>query len=434
MLKISPKFDRAYLLLLFPIASKMIPKVSYLVPAIVPFLFLLVWTLWELAQPVRALRDNRVQSTYLQTFFWLIVFSFSKDLYALLGHGEHTQYYVFATILGQLLYLVVVYISVRRKKFEELIFLAEWSLVCIIISGFFSMLGAAAGVEYGSRILTGGAWDEAGYQNGLLAVKYGVGGFAYIHMIAVVAPTLIVALFKTKDKRKKCLVSVSLISSLVIIKQSGLGTPMLVFVAESIFAIIWIVFRSRKIVVISGLLMAIAMLTFATSPTAFKSLASGFESLGRSVGADTPIGSRLISTAWSVRGDVDEYAFTRYQLQVRSIETFGRNPILGIGDYNFGNPKRRQIGGHSCICDRLASQGLIGTLPLIMFLLALYSFYRLMSIRFCSRETLGMISIAYAGLFIVMFGNPLEAIPGAMYYFIPSVALYIKSREEVLAL
>lgn len=434
MLKISPKFDRAYLLLLFPIASKMIPKVSYLVPAIVPFLFLLAWTLWELAQPVRALRDNRVQGAYLQTFFWLIIFSFSKDLYALLGHGEHTQYYVFSTICSQLLYLVVIYISVRRKKLEELIFLAEWSLLCLIVAAVSSMLGAAAGVEYGSRILTGGAYNEESYETGLLAVKYGVGGFAYVHMIAVIAPVLLVAICKTKNKRKRVLLISSLVASFIMVRQSGLGTPMAVFASEVIFSILWLLFRSRRIVILSGLFMATAMLIFATTPTAFNFLAKGFEALGHTMGAETPVGSRLISAAWSVRGDEDEYAFSRYQLQIRSVETFKRNPIFGVGDYNFGNPIRRQIGGHSCICDRLAAQGIVGIIPLMMFMFSLFGLYKLMSIRFCSKETIGMISIAYAGLFIVMFGNPLEAIPGAMYYFIPSIALYIKKPEEVVAL
>jgi O-antigen ligase len=72
--------------------------------------------------------------------------------------------------------------------------------------------------------------------------------------------------------------------------------------------------------------------------------------------------------------DVNETTSGRYSLAALSMASFARSPLIGLGRGRAGSEKggdTETIGGHSFLLDSLGQRGLLGTLPLIMWLVSL---------------------------------------------------------------
>ena len=80
-----------------------------------------------------------------------------------------------------------------------------------------------------------------------------------------------------------------------------------------------------------------------------------------------------------------EVASGRFELAAHSLSSFAKSPLIGLGKGRQGSERGGDtdtIGGHSFLLDSLGQRGLLGTLPLIMWLWSLAS----ISWRCLSRE------------------------------------------------
>jgi len=81
----------------------------------------------------------------------------------------------------------------------------------------------------------------------------------------------------------------------------------------------------------------------------------------------------------------NEVTSGRFELAMHSLSSFARSPLIGLGKGRQGSEQGGDtdtIGGHSFLLDSLGQRGLLGTLPLIMWLWSLAS----ISWRCLSRE------------------------------------------------
>jgi O-antigen ligase len=73
-------------------------------------------------------------------------------------------------------------------------------------------------------------------------------------------------------------------------------------------------------------------------------------------------------------GDVNRASSGRFDLAYRSIQSFARSPLVGMGKGRATSEKGGDtdtIGGHSFLLDSLGQRGLLGTLPLLAWLASL---------------------------------------------------------------
>ena len=111
---------------------------------------------------------------------------------------------------------------------------------------------------------------------------------------------------------------------------------------------------------------------------------------------------------------------SRESLYLQSIEAFFRSPIWGV---NNGTG-----GGHSVFLDTLATMGLIGTVPLVLFLYRYYIFVK----RNISNELRPFFLLSYMGILLMSL---LKAISGFEYWSIQLFVMplfYLNASQRML--
>ena len=402
-----------------------LPWFQYRVKAIVPFIFFCLWLL------AMGWNQKRVASTQsLIRPFWgyailFFLFHFLSTIYYFFGCGTIIKYYEFATILNAFAQCIVLYFSVRTGRWNEIRFLAIMTVLGILLSGIgASSIADIEGFE-GARSMLG---DMTNYkydiESAMIARMLGAANYSSCYSIALFAGSLLWGAFLIKNVKYRIFFLGAVVSSILVVRTSGLGTPVFILAyGMFLFLVGFMCSRRPSIPLFWGCFCAWMLIVYAYKPATFSFLSPVVKLMSLPFPNDSSIGSRLISVCKALEGDVNTYAFTRYQLQVLSLDTFFDNFFTGVGYWPLGDSHAYLVGGHSTLLDTLAHAGIVGGMVFCLQLAALLAFLRKVGDLLNLPRSYYPISISFVMCYLfATIANPVNVIP-AFVYHIPGIAL-----------
>lgn len=420
------RFDKSYFILLPSVLYATWPWFSYRVRPFVPFALFLLWLMFQRKANRYVYQGRRFSQIFMITVIFFVFHSYLRNVFALFGHGQFAFWHEYATTLSAISHFIIVYLSLKFAKFRELEFLTIVALIGTSLSGIAAIRGGMLEGFEGGRLLTTSveALDAAGkFGDGLLAYQIGAANYKSTYSFAIFIIPLLWAVFNVKNSKVRSLLVIAVCACVLIVKNSGLGTPVFILLWGSALILSAILgFKSMGIKII-GTTAIILLINFAYHPKMFSPLAEGVRMLGRVFPEGSSIQMRCESVADAFMGDQDAYAINRYQLQKRSLETFFEHPLFGAGIYNSPHPKAYDVGGHSCLLDRLGQAGTIGGFFYFGFIVSLYFYYKqmLVSFGFPRQWLLAPLVVLFTYVFACV-ANPLPTFPEIIYY-IPGLML-----------
>lgn len=400
------RFDKRFLLLVFPLLRTAWPRLQYMTREGIPFtlliLFILSFVLFNRGPKV----PYKVKTTFWSMMLWYALFATSNSIFALFSYGQFLEYHQYATIINTLGLFCVFYISLINQKYKELQFLMIVVLCGVIIAGF----GAVSSGEITSRqlLLNSRSRDDlASTFRAVDAILAGLGGYGFIYANAACAGlTLLIACSKGIRKSLKIIAWIAFLSMMFIVKKGGLGTAVAVMGLSVVLALMVLTGRSVRTLKVVGVLCCALFLLYALVPQMLSPLSAPLKSIGESMSPGA-IQDRFVSAAESLKGDESSYAYQRAQLFVQSMWLFIENPIIGLGAYQQGHAAGDLLGGHSVIMDMLAQQGLIGLILIVMFFVSAFKFFGAVSRIWCHPNWIALPTIYYLCILFAMFSNQL---------------------------
>ncbi|MDD4689567.1 MAG: hypothetical protein PHE51_07460 [Eubacteriales bacterium] len=221
--------------------------------------------------------------------------------------------------------------------------------------------------------------------------RLGLSNYSLPHAVPVLIPALIMGFRQrntSKFNRFVCLVALCLCVLLTYV--SGATTPVLLAVLILIISLITKRGETKKNTTRMVILLLIA-LPFFTSDNLMADILRFSQDI---VGGEGPIHERLVELEnAALYGDTSGDLESRSILYKKSFNTFFSNIIIGS---NSG------FGGHSALIDRLATLGIIGFLPYVLFIIAQIK----LTIRYIPSQYISyyVIGIA-AAVFMLAFKN-----------------------------
>ena len=429
-------FDKAYLLLVFPILRMNWSVLQYRLRAatVVPFIFLWFLCVW-------GKRSQRViPSKILDKYYWITVFSIALYillplLYGMTDPGDRLSFRplgAFARFVEFFLMISVVHLSLTMGKIRELKF-------CTVVFFFTSLWNGIAALRGGENVaqMGGGArlitalGQQANksseyYQNVEDILALGLGNAESSYISAFTLPVLIFSLFYIKGVFKKIILLVLAICSYLNIKYSGINTPIMIAIVGCGLVIL-AKFKSRFLVLLTGIFLAVFMVIFSFNPRVMSFLAKPLRDIADSSDNFPQIQIRCLSMADAVEGSKSTYAAQRYELQQISALEFIEGDIL-FGRF-FSN-RRHGGGGHSELLDCLAAYGLLGGFVVMLFWYAYLRYCNQLAKVSLGRNWVFMPYI-YAGAWMfASIVNPVVLGSSAVLLTIPGVAVFYNDFEK----
>lgn len=429
MLKVLSRVDKLYWLLVPIILYQTWPWLAYRIRPIVPFCLFCLWILLYRRPFVMSPHGRRLGLVFVGVCVSWFLVTFINTFYFVFGHGDLTKYYVLSSALGSFTIFIIYYLSFRMGRFNEIVFLTFIALIGVCLSAIASFKASNIVGFESARILTTDLNKFGTYENVLGAIDarvIGAAGYGTSYAYALFLPAIVWAFFKSRTFVCRVLFGIATISILFSIKVGGLGT--VVFVAA--FGLILLFFsrvrlKSRHVYIL-GFIGIAGLLLFAYKATAFSWMSGAIQFIGQFFPEEGSIAQRIRAVCDAINGDMSSYAVERYQLQVRSLDTFFKHPLVGVGLYYFPHEIYYQIGGHSQLLDLMAQAGIPGFVMYFLFIYALNSFY--CSLEEYLRLDNGwriLISIYLSSYIFLSVANPIIALPSPLY-MIPGIALMLR--------
>ncbi len=424
------RFDSAYFLLVPVVLYATWPWFMYRFRAILPFCIVVLWLVLKEHSRKTFLQEGKFNFTFVLTVAFFLLHSFLGNVFAILGHGQFVPWRVYGTTLSALGHYLIVHYSFVNMKFKEMLFLTTVALIGTSFAGIAAIRGGMIEGFEGGRLLTT-SWEmiegTALSQDKWLAYQIGAANYKMTYSFAMFAPPLLFAVFKVKRPIPLLLLLTAAVACILNVKNSGLGTPVFVLAFGFLLVVCAKFGLRKKSLMIIGTAAITLLLTFTYTPGVFKPIVSTVNMLGRAFPDDSSIRKRCEAVANAFEGDETSYAFLRYQLQRRSIDSFFEHPVAGAGIYMAPHPKAYEVGGHSCLLDRLGQAGVIGGFFYFGFLLSLFSYYKQMTISFgFPRRWLSVPLICIFTYIFTCVANPSPTFPEILYYMPGLLLLTLK--------
>lgn len=436
MSKFISRFDKTYFLLVPIVLYTTWPWLTYRLRPILPFLLFCLWFVLQRNPNRKFFQKRRFSRLYTITLFFFLFNSCLRNIFALVNHGQFFTYGEFATFLSAISHFVIVHLSFSRMKFKEVEFLTIVALIGMMLAGIAAVRGGMIeGFEGGRLLTTEDRFLEGGglYDDKLLAYQIGSASYGTTYGFALVAVSLLWSIFTIKKRHIQLLLIAALGSCVLTIRNSGLGTPVFVFILGSALCLCAIIGLNSRVIKVIGTTAIILLIVFSYNPKLFSPLASAANMLGSMFPEDSSIQIRCKSVAEAFSGDMNAYAYTRYQLQRKSLDAFFEHPIFGAGIYRFPHPKAFAVGGHSHLLDRLGQAGIIGGFFYFGFLVFLSQYYKQMTISFGLPRQWLVVPLICAFTFVfTCIANPLPTYPVILYYMpgLPLLAMKYDLRNR----
>lgn len=434
------RLDKKYLLLVPGVMYATWPWLSYRMPTIIPFSFFLVWFLLALGnKDINFVGKARFHARFVGVFILFCMFSYMGNLFALIGHGEYVRWFEYATTGFAISHFIVIHYSFKKGKFNEIVFLTVVALIGISLAGIGAVRGSMIEGFEGGRALTTAVevfYSTENIENMILARTIGSANYGTTYAFALFFIPLLFLILGTRRPVLMVLSIVAGVAILLVVKNSGLGTPVFVMVLGCLYFFVTRVVARPKLIIAISIITSLLLIVFAYNQKVLSFVAPLPKALGELFDEGTSIRWRCESVAKALQGDEYTYAASRYKLQVQSMDAFFEHPLLGVGMYRAPHPKAFMVGGHSCLLDRLGQAGFLGGVLYFAFLIGLYRYYVQLCLCFgFDRRWLSIPLSVMACYIFACIANPSPTYPGILYY-IPGVFLlvarYGKRRMPVL--
>ena len=434
------RLDKKYLLLVPGVMYATWPWLSYRMPTIIPFSFFLVWFLLALGnKDINFVGKARFHARFVGVFILFCMFSYMGNMFALIGHGEYVRWFEYATTGFAISHFVVIHYSFKQGKFNEIGFLTIVALIGISLAGIGAVHGGMIEGFEGGRALTTAVdvfhTGEA-IDNIIMARTIGSANYGATYAFALFFIPILFMMLEVKRPALRFLSIVASISILLVIKNSGLGTPVFVMVLGCLYFFATRVGARPRFIIAMSVLTSLFLIVFAYNQRILSFVTPLPKAIGVLFEEGSSIRVRCESVANALQGDEYTYAASRYKLQAQSMDAFFEHPLLGVGMYRTPHPKAFLVGGHSCLLDRLGQAGILGGILYFAFLIGLYRYYVQLCLCFgFDRRWLSIPLSVMACYIFACIANPSPTYPGILYY-IPGVFLlvarYGKRRMPVL--
>lgn len=435
MSKFLSHFDKTYFLLVPVVLYTTWPWLTYRLRPIIPFLLFCLWFVFQ-RNPNWNFFQKRI---FLQlgaiTLVFFVFNSCLRNIFALVNHGQFFTYGELGTFLSAIIHFSIVHLSFSRMKFKEVEFLMFVALIGMMFAGIAAVRGGMIeGFEGGRLITTSDEFLTSSQSDDkLLAYQIGAASYGMTYNFSMITVPLLWSIFTIKKRYIQLLLIAALGSCVLIIRNSGLGTPVIVLILGFVLFLCTIIGLKGWGIKLVGSMAIILLITFSYNPNLFSPLSSAANMLGSMFPEDSSIQARCKSMAEAFGGDVNTYAYNRYQLQRKSLNAFFEHPIFGAGLYRHPHHKSFAIGGHSHLLDRLGQAGIIGGFFYFGFLVFLSQYYRQMTICFgLPRKWLVVPLICIFTYVFTCIANPLPTYPVLLYYMpgLPLLALKYDLRNR----
>lgn len=430
-------FDKFYLLLIFPVLRLTMPFLQYRFRSWTLIPFVVIWFVHVFQDRRQVVSDSAMNRHYLATCFWLALYMLLPFFFGLLGSdpelvrfrplGEGTNIIIFVFMLS------VAHYSLRWGKIRELKFLVLLLLFSFLWTGIASMAGGEKVIEMGgARMATSLTQERAD----MLTAEYvrdaseaalsGMGTAASVYVSAFVIPLFLYSAFFVKTLVQKAVCVVMAYASFLSIQYGGINTPYLIASVGCVLMLPGLFFRSRKALVALGAIAAVVMLVFAYHPTMLSFLSDPLQELSYATEHFPQFSSRCASLAASCAGDTDTYAFDRYQLQVKSFDSFLNGNWLFATAFG----AKAKVGGHSELLDGLAKYGIISLVLTILFWYSYLQYCRRLT-HLCFGPRWSVMPYLFAGTWLFSsIPNPSLLGQPAVMLLLAGLGLYYKEFEE----
>lgn len=419
--------DKSYWILLFPIVWSSVPYVTYRFKTVVAFSFICCWIVLHM---IRGARKNAINASlnnaFVSAVIWFLLHVFLRDVYSLLGHGMHTEYYEFAINLMMVVWFFVLHWSIIERRFEELISLTGLTMACYFIGAVFSIRGMNAGLMEGARAMMPGVSDNIDSLYKLMdSREMGMGSYGTMYGCAMAVALFAKAFLVVKDKKYKIMFLLGVLSCLTTIKSGGLGTPVVIaFFGIALAFISTMTGRRRSIIGGVTFCFMLGFIIFAFCPTIFSPFATLFEMIGETM-SDGSIKDRVLSAAQAFSGDQDQYALARAQFQMRSLFGFLKSPIWGNGFIRMSE----DAAGHSFILDQLSYGGILAMIPFVLFLLSIFRYYRLIGKYYFGNGWMTMPTIYVSTALMAGLMNPVFPFGFEFFLFMSGLSAMLYKHQ-----
>lgn len=429
-------FDKFYLLLAYPVLRLTVPYLQYRLRSWTLIPFFLLWLLYVFRTRQSLIRDRAMDRYFLLTSISLLLYGFLPLLYEFLGSVSIHKFHWLKDGSSMMIFLFmfsVAHYSLKFGKIKELKFLTvllfvgfSWMAISALRAGE-TVMGMGGARMLSSLSMEGAIGFSAEYvQEAMELVEVGVGTSGSTYVSAFAIPMLIYSLFHVKTIFFKVICAVMAYANYINIKYSGLNTPYMIACMGVALCFFGRFLNWRKKIVLVGSISAICVLVFSYHPTMLSFASKPLLALADATEAFPQFSWRCASMADAFAGYKDTYAYERYQLQVKSFDSFIKgNWVLGSA---FG--EKAEVGGHSEMLDGLARYGIVSLVLIVMFF---YSY-----LRYCNQvrrlffgNKWAVLPYIYAGAWIFSsVPNPSYLGTPIVILLIPGLALFFKEFED----
>lgn len=360
-------------------------------------------------------------SSYLSSrnVFWLFLYAVVLYLNHLSGdayfHGLPSIIMEIATLLF-CAYLVFYVSQKHNSKFTTLLVLSQ--LIVIVIT---SILSISADILFPGIIRQTVTLINSGQSEGVIPFyKMGVCEYGFPHAIPVLIPGLMLLV---KNRRIKPIIRILIVLVLALLLYlvfiSGVTTA-LILAIFGFLASLFVVEDNRKKNIRRLILLGL-FLTPLLNDSVSLSLLQNLETI---VPEENKITGKIINLEETIQNEnADGSLQTRSNLYMMSFNEFLKHPILGVN-------KTDNLGGHSAFLERLATLGILGIVPYIIFIVLLMKYV----IRFIPEESIFFLYIGFIAFIIMLGTKNMSNIYLWLYSFVllPSIIIINENPPKIV--
>lgn len=330
-------------------------------------------------------RGKGFDRRYIWYFAWMVIISIAYTLdpvantTSLFGFPVPTRL-VFVLTLSLMLIFSMVFTNLEYKSYTG--YLLPLMIGVLFVNFFFIM---RAVLVYGNAVRSTRVTEAMG----LSSILFGLPAYAIVYGFAILSPLAFVFVTLTKGDiyRKYALIIAAVLTVSILVSQLGTATIGMIVAIPLIYALK----QKRGIRIVLLLLLSLAAVLLIATDAIVDLLLL----LEKAVPDDLAWNEKLLDMAEGFLDNEGGILQAREQLYLESWDTFKVAPLFGA----IFEGKPYYYGGHSTFLDMLATVGIFGTLPFLMFI---FESYKHAVRQLKTREALVAVQAGYI-IFLIFF-------------------------------